>query len=106
MVLTVIHPGIQSVLSDNATYSPFKNPSDKPSIAIQNDLHFKIFASVLNSGSLSDQAPSQRMLAPGKLEVWCRDYEEVAFVYVGGAQGAPRAYLGRLGFTLHINSIS
>jgi len=97
--------GIKSVLVEDATYSLDTQPAERSYIGIQNDLPFDIYVSVPRSGSVPDGATAQYLIKPGATDRWARDYPEVVLVSVGGAPGAPRAFLGRVGSILHINTL-
>lgn len=93
--------GIQSVLPKDAKYTP-NNDHSGPFIGIKNNLRFDIQVSVLSS--IREKGDTRQWpLKPGQADFWQRKGSEVVLVSVGSAPGVPRAFLGRSGFTLHIN---
>jgi hypothetical protein len=102
LTLCSITPGIRSVLPTDARYTV--NDSTKAwHIGVKNNLQFNIYVLVLSSEA--GAADLQYTMRPGKVDFWRRQDSEVVLVSVGGAPGAPRAFQGKVGSTLHIDRL-
>jgi hypothetical protein len=90
-------------MPSNATYTENEGRTAQ-SIGIKNNLLFEIYVCVLSSQQGRWDKP-QWCMSPGKTDFWQRQGPEVVLVSVGSAPGVPRAFLGKVGFTLHINNV-
>ncbi|KAF5329025.1 hypothetical protein D9611_013848 [Ephemerocybe angulata] len=99
--------GIKSVPVEAAKYSP-QEPGMEGKIVVQNDLAFYIYVavlcSVLGEGAEDLKWTRQFALKPGGKDSSSRTNPEVVFVSVGSSPGVPRAFIGRPGFILHIDT--
>ncbi|KAJ2930870.1 hypothetical protein H1R20_g6223, partial [Candolleomyces eurysporus] len=95
--------GIKSVAPTDAKY--IENGVERTHhIGVKNNLGFDIHASVLTSLQGSGDTRQWNM-KPGITEFWSRQGPEVVLVSVGSALGVPRAFVGKVGFTLQINDL-
>ncbi|KAF6748936.1 hypothetical protein DFP72DRAFT_915033, partial [Ephemerocybe angulata] len=98
--------GIMSVPEQESRYSP--QDSDKEGfIGVQNNLKFHIYVFVLSSvlGGDTDIWTGRCTLKPSNKASWRRTRSEIVFVSVGSSPGVPRAFIGRPGFILQIDSL-
>ncbi|KAF5329061.1 hypothetical protein D9611_013847 [Ephemerocybe angulata] len=98
--------GIMSVPEQESRYSP--QDSDKEGfIGVQNNLKFHIYVFVLSSvlGGDTDIWTGRCTLKPSNKASWRRTKSEIVFVSVGSSPGVPRAFIGRPGFILQIDSL-
>ncbi|RXW15074.1 hypothetical protein EST38_g10779 [Candolleomyces aberdarensis] len=94
--------GMKSVLPTDTRYTVHQ-AAKAQEIGVKNNLKFNIYVIVLSS--VEGGTNSQYTMSPGRTDFWRRQGPEIVLVSVGGAPGAPRAFLGRIGFTLHIDRL-
>ncbi|KAF5329046.1 hypothetical protein D9611_013850 [Ephemerocybe angulata] len=98
--------GIKSIPVEDAKYSPHE-PGKEGYIGVQNDLAFQIYVAIFSSvhGGDTGGCTGQYAIKPNSKDSWYRTRSEIVFVSVGSSPGAPRAYIGRPGFILHIDTM-
>ncbi|RXW15072.1 hypothetical protein EST38_g10780 [Candolleomyces aberdarensis] len=100
--LNHLYTGMKSVLPTDARYTVHQ-VAKAQDIGVKNNLKFNIYVIVFSS--VEGGANSQYTMSPGKTKFWRRQGPEIVLVSVGGAPGAPRAFFGRIGFTLHVDRL-
>lgn len=94
--------GIQSVLPSGVSYT-LNEARRAQYIGIKNNLRLSIYVLVLSS--VQEEAVWQSTISPGKTNFWHRRDPEIVLVSIGSAPGVPRAFLGKVGHTLHIDNL-
>jgi hypothetical protein len=95
-------PGMKSVLPNDTRYT-VNEAHKEQRIGVENNLQFNIYVLVLRSTKGIEDF--QHTIRPGEADFWPREGPEIVLVSVGGAFGAPRAFLGKVGFTLQIDRL-